>query len=289
MQPSQKEERKSLTAYAYAIFRLSRAVDCNASLRECIKSLTHPKAQIVPERSGYKGRSTQRGIIRWPNASSEPTQITDRFKGVQLNISSITQREFNQIKQATNRKVYFRGFPLDAIEDEVNDLFSQFGTIEFIYFMNESKAGKRTNRQGYLIFEHRQSLENLLQSCSVFWCRGKKIHFEEYNTGNEKVDSGTKNIPHPELPPQIQKSKEGLSLQHRDKPYKQNHPFSHEIFNVQGPTNASTLYSQEYRANIGNVHLNLLDPNNIRINLLAPSSLIPRHLPKRPPWKPQAE
>ena len=270
----------SPTTYLYAKYRISKAVECNTALRDFLKAKTHQKAQIVPTRVGRKGKYTEEGAIRCFHLDSKPMPVSSRYRGATISICSISEDEFMCIKLTSNRKIYFRGFPLDAVENDVIDMFYQFGSIEFVYFMKESKSGKRTNRQGYFIYEDHESLKYLLASGHNFWCRGKKIHYEEYNTTKENYNSNfrpTIFTGHPESlhSPRINALEFGAST-----PQKAHMVYS-ETFEESPEPNEVTLYSHRYKDTIPLVRFNSLDVLNIRINIVRPGSLATAMWPKK--------
>lgn len=262
-------------ASVYASYQLSKAVECNTALREFIKSKVHHKAQIIPVRVGFKGKFTSQGIIRCLNLGDTPLRISAKFRGTRLVIGQITESEYKDIKKVTSRKVYFRGFPLDAGELDVLDIFGQFGKIEFVYFMKESRAIKRTNRQGYFIYEQHHSLQRLLENKSNLKCRGRKIYYEEYNATKDNLELKSGPNSSSIIAAAIKANPQVIDLESiiGVTTNGTSHGFSDRAKKARQVRESSFWYSNQFIDCTPRIHSNSNDVCNIRINLKKPDSL----------------
>lgn len=260
--------------YCYFRYELAKQVECSTTLRDHIKARTHYRAHVLPIREGFKGKFTKHGVVRCSYFPSKNYHDKCQYFGIEMIIYPIAEEEFHKTKKSTNRKVYFRGFPLDATEDEVINLFCQFGEIEFVYFMKESKSNKRTNRQGYFIYKDHDQMAALLESGMAFRCRNKKVHYEEFSQQKNISDSSKPMKESMNLQGKHEYISEGLkTYSEKDASNVERNGPDLDLERQRTTSNqlCSAMYSSRYTDCLSNVQTNSRDILNIRINILKPT------------------
>lgn len=168
--------------YLHLHYQADRPIVYDLSFRRFVTTALFDRAILVPVRSGSGRKLTVEGVVKVAYGHGIPckTQYQESF----LHWSAISSDDFEYLRKSSATKVYFRGFPLETTQDEVTSVFSKFGPIQYVYVMNDSSHKKRSNKQGYIIYEQRHSLERLLDMKYPLSFKGSRIHFEEYKSKN---------------------------------------------------------------------------------------------------------
>lgn len=166
--------------YLHLYYHSQRPIPYDSSFRRFVTTTLFDRAILVPVRSGSGRKLTVEGVVRVAYGHEIPCK-TQYLESV-LHWSAISSDDFEYFRKSSATKVYFRGFPLQANQDEVTSVFSKFGPIQYVYVMNDSPHKKRPNKQGYIIYEQRHSVERLLDLEYPLSFKGSPIHFEEYKS-----------------------------------------------------------------------------------------------------------
>lgn len=177
--------------YKYFYYRLARPVICTINFRSFITQgrLT---VKVVPVKCGEGCKFTQEGVIRVP-VDFDPFR-SSHFNKVKARYTPASLADYEEALSSVRIKVYFRGFPLQTLPDEINYYFSQLGKIEYLYLMGPTKS-KDTHRsvQGYVIYSSNQVANDVLSRARELFFRGLKIFCEVYQTRKKRnLNSHTK-------------------------------------------------------------------------------------------------
>lgn len=197
-----------IDANRYFSFKLSQSVMCTQEFRESFNKVL-PFETLVPTKMGAGKRFTESGVV---HLVDRPMTLSGySVQGVNVDIRPISLAQFDQSKKDSMNKVYFRGFPETATKADVMTTFGEFGQVQYVYFMCESKAAKQqTQKMGYVIFETRASVEHLLQSRAGLKFQKCKITVEEYKPN--KKSAAKKNKPSCDATVQLDTSLEDSRL-----------------------------------------------------------------------------
>lgn len=172
-------------SFTYLHYRAENPAICDLSFRKFVTTVVFDGAFLVPVRSGPGRKLTLEGVVKI--AATSATPVKTPYKNSVLVWTPITEFIFERYRKESATKVYFRGFPLNATQAEISSVFNEYGPLQYVYIMCESAVKKRSNRQGYVIYESRASLERLLFQKNTLSFNGIPIHIEEYKSKNSKV------------------------------------------------------------------------------------------------------
>ena len=173
----------------YLHYQADRPMKYDIAFRRFIISTTlHDRAHLVPVRFGPGRKFTSEGVVKVLGTCIVPTAC--KYQGSFLKWTLIPLPVYEKYRVSAATKVYFRGFPLDASQQDVANTFRIFGSLQYVYLMCDSANKTRSNKQGYIIFEYRDSVERLLSIGQALSFKGFPIYFEEYKS---KKSSQAKN------------------------------------------------------------------------------------------------
>lgn len=176
------QQSRGSTQNVYLHYQADRPIKYDISFRGFLTTAIFEKAILVPVRTGPGRKLTSEGVVKVSANQQIPQNC--HFQECVLKWTLIDQATFEKYKDASATKVYYRGFPLEATQDEVAATFIKFGPLQYVYIMCDSAQKKRTNRQGYIIYESRDSIERLFAIKKPLTFKGCRIHFEEYKSKN---------------------------------------------------------------------------------------------------------
>lgn len=175
-------------SYAYMHYRAENPAKCDLSFRKYVTTSIFDGAILVPVRSGPGRKLTVEGVVKIAAIAAPP--VTTQYKDTLLVWTPITEFIFERYRKESATKVYFRGFPLDASQAQIASVFSENGPLQYVYIMCDSSNRNRTNKQGYVIFESRTSVERLFSQKGSLSYNGYPIHIEEYKSKNSNLIQG---------------------------------------------------------------------------------------------------
>lgn len=169
---SQKFEYRHYTADVPAL--------CDLAFRKFVTNTVFNGAILIPVRSGPGRKFTTEGVVKVLAVSEKPG--TTEFMSSILSWTQITEFIYERYRKEQSTKVYFRGFPLDTTLGQISSYFGYCGPLQYVYVMCDSNTKQRSNKQGYIIYESRSSVERLFQSKTELYFKGCQIYVEEYKT-----------------------------------------------------------------------------------------------------------
>ena len=172
-------------SYVYLHYRTDVPIKCDLFFRRFVTCSIFDGAVLVPCRSGPGRKVTIEGVVKIAAGSAYPTRT--QYKDSLLKWTPVTEYVFEEYKKESATKVYFRGFPLEATQSIISSYFNDFGNLQYVYVMCDSSQKRRTNKQGYVIFEARASVERLFANGNSIHYLGNSIYIEEYKSKNSKV------------------------------------------------------------------------------------------------------
>lgn len=177
-----------VVSFSYMHYRAESPAKCDLSFRKFITTSVFNGAILIPVRSGQGRKLTSEGVVKIAANSAMPT--TTCYMDTVLFWTPISEFIFERYRKESATKIYFRGFPLEASQAQIVNLFSEFGPLQYLYIMCDSSYKKRTNRQGYVIFESRASVDRLFSQKATLNFYGFQIYFEEYKSKNASLMQG---------------------------------------------------------------------------------------------------
>lgn len=172
-------------SFAYLHYRAETPAKCDLSFRKFVTTSVFDGAILVPVRSGPGRKLTLEGVVKIAATTAMPVKTP--YKDTVLAWTPITEFIFERYRKESATKIYFRGFPLEATQAQIASVFNEYGPLQYVYIMCESSFKKRTNKQGYVIFESRQSVERLFSQKTTLGFNGFPIHIEEYKSKNSNL------------------------------------------------------------------------------------------------------
>ena len=173
------------SSFAYLHYRADIPAKCDLSFRKFVTTSIFEGAILVPVRSGPGRKLTLEGVVKVAATSALP--VTTQYKDTVLSWTPITEFIFERYRKESATKIYFRGFPLEATQAQISSVFSEHGPLQYVYIMCDSSQKRRTNKQGYIIYESRASVERLFAVKGGLHFNGYPIHIEEYKSKNSNM------------------------------------------------------------------------------------------------------
>lgn len=248
-----------------------------------------PVSSLKPYKCGEGMRFFQTGLLKLkkPNKIQETISI----QGNSLLIAPISESTFSAEQLSIRNKVFFKGFPFNTTKQAIKQVLQEFGKAEYVYFMCNPKKSRLPCKMGYVIFDCRESVENLLRQGPHLTYEGRVVTFEEYRTSRKMADS-LENSSHKEtMSKQIVncqtiemlnplgigevltgdgRSPSNIS-RHKAPPKKDKIKFklnSSKLLNLSKPR---FFKGQPWLDSTRQIHTNSNDCNNIRFNILKPA------------------
>lgn len=165
----------------YLHYQADRPMKYDIAFRRfIISTILNDGAHLVPVRFGPGRKLTSEGVVKVLGTCIVPT--TCKYQESVIEWTQIPLPVYEKYRIAAATKVYFRGFPLDASQQDVANTFRVFGNLQYVYLMCDSVNKTRSNKQGYVIFEYRDSVERLFSINQPLYFKGFPIHYEEYKS-----------------------------------------------------------------------------------------------------------
>ena len=174
------DQENTMNDFIYLQYFTDVPAPCDISFRKFITNWVFDNAIMIPVRSGHGRKWTTQGVLKVLAGTTIPAQT--RFKNSVLQWTITTELVFEHCRRELATKVYFRGFPIDTTLGEVAEVFGRFGHLEYVFMMGITKRQKRSNRQGYVIFESRKSVDQLFASKGGLVYRGCHLYIAEYKS-----------------------------------------------------------------------------------------------------------
>lgn len=163
-------------------FRLEAALLWDQDIRD---ELSHrlPVVSLIPFKSGQGMKNFESGLIQITPNYEVPCSM--KIAGTTASFSQVSEARFKEGKRNNMIKVFFKGFPFQAKKNDIKNAFDQFGSVEYVYFMCAPKRTKHPFRMGYVIFDCRESAENLLNHKEPYYYLSHLISVEEFRTNKK--------------------------------------------------------------------------------------------------------
>jgi hypothetical protein len=272
-------------------YKLERPVICTLSFRDFVTG-GDPHAMIVPIKCGSRRKLTQGGFIKLHEGYS----LLDRqvFRGKRIAYELATQEEFENAQNLVKIKIFFKGFPATATEEDIGNFFSWYGPIEDFFVIGLLPIGHMLKVvQGYFSFKSNADAQNLLKDLTPIYYQGYRIFCDNFNPQKLKdhgnsTNQAFKSWPNSQglledsrntrffkkeqkfRPSAVAGIKAGQSIHHSEKSLSKAKvkEFTSQIFFNNG-------VERPYLKNLGKVKSNSIGYANIRFNIYKPVVFIP--------------
>jgi RNA recognition motif. (a.k.a. RRM, RBD, or RNP domain) len=167
-------------------FELSGNLEWSQTSRDALGAVL-PGGSLTVCKSGQHMRYFKSGLIQ--SKSIEDACVYPRqfeVMGVRGVLRPISDLLYEDLRKQTMTKVYFKGFPQHATRSDVARIFGMFGSIEYSYFMCAARNTNAPYKMGYVIYDKRESVDELFTYSKKLMFEHCVIHFEEYQT-NKKL------------------------------------------------------------------------------------------------------
>lgn len=173
-------------------FHLSHPLPWTQAFRDEFKRLVPGHFNLQVFKCGHGMKSFKSGIFQVEESQAGVLEDFD-VQGVVCILRPISPSTYSAMKTKSMTKLFFKGFPSYATRADVQELFQQFGRVEYSYFMCDSKNGDNKYKMGYVIYDCRESVERLMAYSPYLLFQGFKISYEEYQTNKKMVGLNGKN------------------------------------------------------------------------------------------------
>lgn len=234
---------------------------------------------IVPVKCGLNMKYFKSGLVQIETGHS----ILRKFKinHVKLTLIQISEDKFKEGKKKMMVKVFFKGFPFQTKKSGIKTFFSAFGLVEYIYFMCAPKKSKHPCRMGYIIFDSRESAEQLLNHKEAIYYGKSQVTVEEYRTNRKHTNDSIKGLMTAAIKNPSFKPREGVHITMSFNELMVYSQYRQEMPSIAKHSTMAAMHMQGYYTNSKNNHwlassrdigMNSLNYDNIRFNILTHGS-----------------